>query len=270
MLSQRGDYFSLAGAITELSENLIYAKDLGRKVREKALRRNDPEAIGRKAVEIYKKVLKLLVINTEMTLRNFLEKLDRKVVGYRIRLYEFFCTKMTYALCYIKGIEIGNKCVFNGIPMLRKHENSKIKIGNYCRFRSDKISNLVGVNRKCTVATLRENAEIVIGDNCGFSGTVIGAAHRIIIENLLLAGANTTITDTNWHHIEPEFRHGGKTSPAKPVFIGKNVWLGLNSIVLQGVTIGDDSLIGANSVVTKNIPPKVIAAGNPCNPIKII
>lgn len=198
-----------------------------------------------------------------MTLRIFLEKFDRKIVGYKIRLNEFFCTKITYVLCYIKGVEIGKGCRFNGVPILRKHENSKIKIGSYCHFRSDKISNLIGVNRKCIIATLRENAEIIIGDKCRFSGTVIGAAKSIIIEKFLLAGANTTITDTDWHNIEPKFRHGGKTSPAVSVIIEKNVWLGLNATVLKGVRIGENSLIGIGSIVTKEIPSNIIATGNP-------
>jgi len=50
----------------------------------------------------------------------------------------------------------------------------------------------------------------------------------------------------------------------KDVNIGDNVWLGINVIVLKGVTIGEHTIIGANSVVTRDIPANVIAAGNPC------
>jgi len=55
---------------------------------------------------------------------------------------------------------------------------------------------------------------------------------------------------------------------AKPVTIGNNVWIGGNTCILAGVTIGDNTVIGAGSVVTKDIPPSVIAVGNPCKPIK--
>lgn len=55
---------------------------------------------------------------------------------------------------------------------------------------------------------------------------------------------------------------------AKPITIGKEVWIGGNTTIMPGVSIGDRAVIGAGSVVTKNIPPNVVAVGNPCNPIK--
>ncbi len=57
---------------------------------------------------------------------------------------------------------------------------------------------------------------------------------------------------------------------AKPINIGNNVWIGGNVVILPGVTIGDNSVIGAGSVVTKDIPSDVVVVGNPCKPIKQI
>jgi maltose O-acetyltransferase len=57
---------------------------------------------------------------------------------------------------------------------------------------------------------------------------------------------------------------------AKPIIIGNNVWITTNVTILPGVTIGDNTIIGAGSVVTKNIPANVFAAGNPCVVIKEI
>lgn len=57
---------------------------------------------------------------------------------------------------------------------------------------------------------------------------------------------------------------------SKPVHIGKNVWIGANAVILPGVNVGDGSIIGAGSVVTKDIPDGVIAAGNPCRVIRNI
>ena len=56
----------------------------------------------------------------------------------------------------------------------------------------------------------------------------------------------------------------------KPVYIGRNVWIGANAVVLPGVTIGDNTVIGAGSVVTKEIPADVVAAGNPCRVLRPI
>ncbi len=56
----------------------------------------------------------------------------------------------------------------------------------------------------------------------------------------------------------------------KPIHIGKNVWIGSGAIVLPGVTIGDNSIVGAGSVVTKNVEPNSVVAGNPAKFIKSI
>lgn len=111
------------------------------------------------------------------------------------------------------------------------------------------------------ISTLTEEAILEIGDNCGFSGTVIGAFSKITIGNNVRFGANTLITDSDWHPGDT------RVGAAKPVTIGNNAWLGINVVVLKGVEIGENTVIGANSLVTKSIPANVIAAGNPCKEI---
>lgn len=162
------------------------------------------------------------------------------------------------------GIEINFSAKFWGKTKLQMAPNSIIKIGNNCRFRSGHTSNLIGINRPCIISTHNNNSKIEIGEGCGFSGTVIGAFSQITIGNNVKCGANTLITDSDWHQEDP------RSGPAKPIIIGNNVWLGVNVVVLKGVTIGDNTVIGANSLVIKNIPANVIAAGNPCKVIKSI
>ena len=74
---------------------------------------------------------------------------------------------------------------------------------------------------------------------------------------------------TAGHPLDAETRNKG-LEYAKPIKIGNNVWFGGNVIVLPGVEIGDNSVIGAGSVVTRNIPANVVAVGNPCKLIKNI
>lgn len=155
-------------------------------------------------------------------------------------------------------------CKFYGITHINLKENSSIEIGEKCVFRSKKNSNLIGINRPCILSTLSPGAKIIIGNNCGFSGTVIGAFVKIELKDNVRCGANCLITDSDWHNDDP--RSG---LPAE-VLIEKNVWLGEGVKVLKGVVIGENSVIGAGSVVTKSIPPNVIAAGNPCVVIKSI
>lgn len=74
---------------------------------------------------------------------------------------------------------------------------------------------------------------------------------------------------TPTHPVDPELRRQ-KYEAAKPIVIGNNVWLGGGAIVLAGVTIGENSVIGAGAVVTRDIPPNVVAAGNPARVIREI
>ena len=75
-------------------------------------------------------------------------------------------------------------------------------------------------------------------------------------------GANTLITDTDWH---ADDQRAGFDAP---VIIEKNVWLGVNVTVLKGVTIGENAIIAACSVVTRSIPPNAVAAGVPAKVLK--
>lgn len=72
---------------------------------------------------------------------------------------------------------------------------------------------------------------------------------------------------TAYHPTEPEIRLAGRELAA-PIIIGNNVWIGGSAIICPGVTIGDNTTIGAGSVVVKDIPANVVAAGNPCRIIR--
>lgn len=154
------------------------------------------------------------------------------------------------------------KCIFRGHTRFFRHPSSCVEIGGGCTFNSSLNSNLIGINRPCILSTLKEGAHMVIGSGCGFSGTVIGCASRITLDANVRCGANTLITDTDWHW--DDLRSG----PDAPVHIEKNVWLGANVTVLKGVTIGENTVVGSGSVVTRSLPPHVMAAGSPAKVIR--
>ncbi len=191
-----------------------------------------------------------------------------KLRSYRLQSFSFYSTRLSYISLLLKKVKLGNNCKFYGIPIVVRAYNSEIYIGSKCTFRSDNSSNLIGLNRKCIISTFGEKSKIKIGNNSGFSGTVIGAANSIIIGNNVLSGANVLITDFDWHPIDPTMRHTSEGILSAPITIGNNVWLGINTVVLKGVTIGENTVIGANSLVVKDIPANVIAAGNPCKVLK--
>jgi len=94
-----------------------------------------------------------------------------------------------------------------------------------------------------------------------FNLTLVDDTH-IYVGDYTMIGPNVTLA-TAGHPIAPELREKGYQFNM-PIHIGKNCWLGAGVIVLQGVTIGDNTVIGAGSVVTKDIPSNVVAVGNPC------
>ena len=187
----------------------------------------------------------------------FITALDRYLhVFYRL------WGRINYLYSYFWGIKIGKGVAFLGKTHFFRLKNTELNIGDNCSFSSSVRSNWIGINRPCMISVQSNGGKLIIGNNCGFSGTVIGAFKMIKLGNNVRCGANSLITDSDWHLDDP------RTGPPLEVIIEDNVWLGVNSVVLKGVTIGENSVIGANSVVTKNIPPNVIAAGNPCKVIK--
>lgn len=102
------------------------------------------------------------------------------------------------------------------------------------------------------------------------NGLVIVAVTRVEIQENTLIGRNVQITDSDAHNIDPSKRRSC-LGESKPVIIGRNVWIGNNVMILKGSCIGDNSIIGAGSVVTgKKFPSNVIIAGNPAKVIKLI
>jgi galactoside O-acetyltransferase len=110
---------------------------------------------------------------------------------------------------------------------------------------------------------------IYIGDffYANFNFTVVDD-YTVTIGDGVLIAPNVTISDTG-HPVHPELRKSGEMF-SFPVTIGNNVWIGSNVAINPGVTIGDNAVIGAGSVVTKDIPPNVVAAGVPCRVIREI
>lgn len=136
-------------------------------------------------------------------------------------------------------------------------------------------SELFGTIICCNDGKVELGRYVKVGFNC-----TIYCANNIRIGDYTAIANNVTIVDHNYHPINPADRkymrqtpHGSiERSPIyslnKPVNIGQNVWLGNSVRVCKGVSIGDNSIIGANSVVTKDIPANCIAVGNPARVVK--
>lgn len=110
--------------------------------------------------------------------------------------------------------------------------------------------------------------KIVIGKNCTINrnsviiGNVDIGSNCLIAPSVFILGANHVFSD-------PTIPINNQGSQSKGVIIEENVWIGANTVIVDGVHISANSVIGAGSVVTKNIPKNSIAVGNPCTVIKI-
>jgi acetyltransferase-like isoleucine patch superfamily enzyme len=120
---------------------------------------------------------------------------------------------------------------------------------------------------RLTVWSVREDTVgIHIGSYCLICpGVRISSALEIIIGDNSMIASGAYITDSDWHDIYNRVAPMGKTAPIR---IEDNVWVGDSAIICKGVTIGENSIIGAGAVVVESVPPNTIAAGNPAKIVK--
>ena len=131
-------------------------------------------------------------------------------------------------------------------------------------------SNSLGLIQPCVFNISYPESKLIIGDNVGISGSSICASVGVTIGNNVLIGSGCLITDSDAHPLDWKDRRKdlfNKVSRA-PIVIGNDVFIGARCIILKGVTIGDRAIIGACSVVTKDVPQDSIVAGNPATIIK--
>jgi acetyltransferase-like isoleucine patch superfamily enzyme len=130
--------------------------------------------------------------------------------------------------------------------------------------------------------SISQDGRCTVGDFTLLNGALVMAEERIEIGSHCLISWNVGIADSDFHPLHPAQRLIDsqalapyfKDRPPRPklktapVIISDNVWIGMNATILKGVTIGENSVVAAGSVVTKSVPPNTVVAGNPAIPIK--
>ena len=173
-------------------------------------------------------------------------------------------------LLKLTKVEYDNKLLLKGVPVIFNKSGAKLKIGNNVTIKSSFLSNLIGLYSRTIIVTRTTDAEIIIGDNVGISGATIYARKSIKIGDNTLIGGNAKILDNDFHPIEVEARNKDikEKIGTKPVVIGKNCFIGCNSIILKGTEIGDNCVVGAGAVVSGKFEENSVIAGNPARAIK--
>lgn len=191
-----------------------------------------------------------------------------------------------FFICYhriklrLLGVSFGKDLRIYDRIYIKRSKRASLIIGDGLTYTSGSGLNPICSNNR-GVIRLDDSANVVIGNNCGMSSTILWAKESITIGNNVLIGGGTLIMDCDRHSLDFRIRNGSirneygkkidsQSAKTAPIVIEDDVLIGARVIILKGVKIGAHSIIGAGSVVTKDIPSDVIAGGNPCKVIQSI
>lgn len=208
-------------------------------------------------------------------------------------------TLLNYIFLFKKGIICKGKCLFFFCSVRLNSKNKvlffdvSVKNTNITITGEANVISIAGKMRNCKLRVYGNANSIYIAENTSINNTIItvrgnncrieilsystiggayivcmGAQKNIIIDSKCMLAENIEIWNTDSHPIFNLENSSEPINPSQSVYIGKSVWIGKKAIILKGVSIGDNSIIGMASVVTSNIPISCIAAGNPARIIK--
>lgn len=178
---------------------------------------------------------------------------------------------LAFHLIYWKNKLLMRNVRMKGYCVIFSFPGSNIKLGGGS-INSSFTSNMLGLWQR-TIMVARYGGSIEIGDGFGISGTTIYSTSSIVIGKNATIGANCKIIDNDFHPLDPEQRRlnlNEEHTARKPIRIGDNCFIGMNSIILKGTTIGNNVVVGAGSVVHGTFPDNCIIAGNPARIIRQI
>jgi len=163
--------------------------------------------------------------------------------------------RLILAKIYLRRCKkVGKLPSLNGIPRIKIRGD--VYIGDRVRIWSNIAKSKIFV---------RKGGTLVIGTNSRLNGVHLGVSNKVIIGNNVRIAAYTIIFDSDYHQVTDHFSEEGKTGA---VIIKDNVWIATRCMILKGVTIGENSVVAAGAVVTKNVPPNCVVAGMPAKVIR--
>lgn len=185
-----------------------------------------------------------------------------------IKLDFVLSTGRSRASLLLQGCPPGPNFATSGRCSFKARRTGAIQIGSGVRFLAGWRTNRVGLSGPVLLQTFGDGC-ITIGNFSGGSAVAISSRSRVAVGNYVNLGGNVRIFDHDFHALDPEFRRLSINEQAphirsKPIFIGDDVFVGANSIILKGASIGARSIVAAGSVVISgDYPSDCIISGNP-------
>lgn len=198
-------------------------------------------------------------------------KILRKSRTLQIRLrMAWWSTFYTLYLRMHPAVRLGRSLAVSGRVHWMIDPAGALVIGDNVRINSGPAVNAFGGHRRMIVCVL-PGGKLVIGDGVGLSSSTLVCQHSIEIQRDAMVGGGCDIVDTDFHPAGCAARlaHEATSVRTAPVSIGRGAWVGGKVLILKGVTIGAEAIVGAGSVVTRSVPPGEIWAGNPARPLPV-
>jgi carbonic anhydrase/acetyltransferase-like protein (isoleucine patch superfamily) len=167
-------------------------------------------------------------------------------------------------------VHVGKRVSIEGTPIIDARRGTRIVIGDEVTLNSSNRGYHLNMYSPVKLLTDRPGAVISIGERTRIHGSCLHAYASISIGRQCLIAANCQLTDGHGHDLSFEDVENriNTIGDCRPIVVEDCVWIGANCLVMPGVTIGRGTVIGAGSIVTKDIPPMVVAAGNPAQIIR--
>lgn len=183
----------------------------------------------------------------------------------------FFGSPRLRVKAFLLGVRLGRRVAARGPVCLMRWPGGEITIGDGVSIVSAWRGATAAVCGPTRLRVFGPGAKIEIGDGCQLTGASITARSRLIkLGRKVLLGPNCVIVDSDFHSpwpAESRAENPGYENDA-PVVVGDYAWIGMNSIILKGVTVGEGAIVGAGSVVTRDAPPRCVVCGSPARVVR--
>lgn len=222
------------------------------------------------------------LVRTRRMIKTLLQKIKGKSIGQLIYLVISkivdHLTLMRYRIQY-PNVKFGSGVTIRG--KFSVEGKGQVKIGDYCYFfsSSNQINRIyIPESSAClTIGThcffsaasflIEGDGKVEVDNHCYFNGTLIKSVNFIKFKKQCLV-SDATLVDTDFHSIQINRRDPNVQAKTKPICIDENAWIGSQSMILKGVTIGKNSVVGARAVVRQSVPDNLVVIGNPQQIVK--